>query len=255
MPDTPATLTDAMIAVQASLPAITRNEEAQIGTRTYRYADLASIHALILPLLASCGLYWTCRPTMADGQFMLAYTLTHTDGDSISGHYPLPASGSSQAIGSAIIYARRYTLCAVLGIAPDADDDDGAAAAHTDTRPSYTDRVAAGRMDRAQATEHGKLRDLDHPRPAERLTPDDLRQEVDPWGSTPYTGDPEHEPGSITQQQIIRISERYKAKGITDRAERLESARQLLGLTELASSKDLSMAQASDLIRRLQGDE
>ena len=39
----------------------------------------------------------------------------------------LAAPGGAQAAGSAITYARRYALCAALGIAPD-EDDDGAKA-------------------------------------------------------------------------------------------------------------------------------
>ena len=48
----------------------------------------------------------------------------HKSGQWISGQYPLPKGLGSQDMGKAISYARRYSLCAILGIA--AEDDDGA---------------------------------------------------------------------------------------------------------------------------------
>ena len=45
----------------------------------------------------------------------------------MSATYGLPTVADSQAMGSAITYARRYSLCAILGIAAE-DDEDGEAA-------------------------------------------------------------------------------------------------------------------------------
>jgi hypothetical protein len=132
MTEKPTTLVAALAAFQADLPAIIKGEEAEVETKTgrkyrYRFADLADVSAVVLPRLGEVGLAWMTRPTVIDGRFVLAYELMHTSGDSRTGEYPLPAQGLPQELGSAITYARRYTLCCVTGVAPDRDDDGAAA--------------------------------------------------------------------------------------------------------------------------------
>lgn len=127
-------LTEALIAFQASLPSIAKGNEASVQSKegrsyTYRYADLTDVSAVILPALAKQGLAFTAAPTVlaeGAGQFVLAYQLRHESTDEvIAGFYPLPTSNAPpQALGSAITYARRYALCAVTGVAPGGDDDD-----------------------------------------------------------------------------------------------------------------------------------
>jgi hypothetical protein len=51
----------------------------------------------------------------------------HTSGQWIASEHPLPLSGRPQEIGSALTYARRYSLSALIGIAADEDDDANAA--------------------------------------------------------------------------------------------------------------------------------
>ena len=167
----------ALAALQGALPRITKDATAQIGSRDYRYANLAAIHDTILPLLSERGFAWITKPTLTEATgFALIYELRYAPtGETVSGTYPLPSSGSPQQIGSAITYARRYTLTAVLGIAPAEDDDDGAGAekAH---KLNDAERAQAGLMTRAQQREHAALRKHDQTRPADRSTgrlPDD----------------------------------------------------------------------------------
>lgn len=128
---TPA-LNAALAAVQSALPRIEKGKTAKVpmkagGTYTYTYADLADVSALVLPLLGKNGLSFTSWPTLIGNRFVLRYELLHSSGESKAGEYPLPIDAGAQALGSAITYARRYTLCAVTGVSPD-DDDDAAAA-------------------------------------------------------------------------------------------------------------------------------
>jgi len=58
---------------------------------------------------------------------MLETRLIHSSGQWIGAAYALPNLADSQDMGSAITYARRYSLCAILGIAGE-DDEDGEAA-------------------------------------------------------------------------------------------------------------------------------
>jgi hypothetical protein len=222
------TLAAALIALQARLPRITKDDEAQVGPRTYRYANLASIHNAVFPLLAEHGLYWTCCPTMIEGAFVLHYELVHVGGEQIDGLYPLPSSGSPQQIGSAITYARRYTLTAVLGIAPAEDDDDAA------ETPPVTWNAPA----------NPRTRKMRHVR-------DTAGEETD-W----TTGPPdERAPGSISKGQLTRVHMWFTKRGITDRADWLAYAMSVLDLPELGSSKDLSYEQAEQLIKHLEGTE
>lgn len=94
-----------------------------------RYADLADIVKVVLPKLAEHGLAWVARPLLTGEGFVLAYSLTHVSGESVEGTWPLPdpSKAKPQELGSALTYARRYTLSSVTGISPD-DDDDGNAA-------------------------------------------------------------------------------------------------------------------------------
>ena len=134
----PASLAEALAVFQAGAPKIGKGSLGKIEGESkatgkkfsyeYKYADLADVSREILPRLGEVGLSFTSRPTIADGQFVLSYSLMHVSGEREDGVYPLPGNGTPQAIGSAITYARRYCLCAVTGAAPDSDDDDARAA-------------------------------------------------------------------------------------------------------------------------------
>jgi len=131
MPDSrtsvPDTLHEALRILQHDLPQVGKDNEADTGKYKYRYADLPTIHDLVLPLLSDLGLTWTTAPTTLDGAAVLHYRLEHYLGDAVEGFYPLGSTTQApQALGSAITYARRYALLAVTGIAP--ADDDGKAA-------------------------------------------------------------------------------------------------------------------------------
>lgn len=93
-----------------------------------KYADLADIVKVVLPALGKQGLAWIATPRFTDIGFVLEYELRHTSGESVSGAWPLPdpTKTDQQKLGSAVTYAKRYTLCAVTGVAPDADDDGNA---------------------------------------------------------------------------------------------------------------------------------
>lgn len=123
-------LAEALAAFQAELPRLGKDNTADAGTYSYKYADLADVSATVLPKLAAQGLSFSSKPTILDGKFVLEYVLRHTSGDEDRGIYPLP-SGRPQEVGSAITYARRYVLLSVSGVFPGGEDDDGKAAQET----------------------------------------------------------------------------------------------------------------------------
>ena len=96
-----------------------------------RYADLSAVRDAIIPVFTKHGLSIVQCPTEDFSGFHLETRLIHSSGEEISWRFPLPSDVTKmQAIGSAISYARRYTLSAIAGVASE-EDDDGNAATNT----------------------------------------------------------------------------------------------------------------------------
>lgn len=94
-----------------------------------RYADIADGLEVIRPVLSKHALSVVQVTTVnADtGMFYLVTRLMHSSGQWIEATYPLPV-GKAQEQGSAITYARRYSLFSLVGTAGTDEDDDGNAA-------------------------------------------------------------------------------------------------------------------------------
>jgi hypothetical protein len=170
--ETHKSLAAALLAFQAEAPTLHKNATGQIQSRTYNYVDLHTIVEQITPLLAKHGLTWTTRPTGTHDAPTLTYELLwegtrridHDDdsydiephSEAIAGEMPLylPDAPTSQTLGSAITYARRYALTAVLNLVAD-EDDDGQAATSAPAR-SYGKRQDTGEV--ATAAQQKKLR-------------------------------------------------------------------------------------------------
>lgn len=155
------TLAGALAEVQAHLPMIAKTETATVrsdkGSYSYSYANLAQVSHAILPLLGKAGLAWITKPTLnAEGKMVLSYRLLHVSGESEAGEYPLPTTGTPQQIGSAITYARRYTLCSVTGVAPEQDDDDAASASMPSARPGGSKPVQRQRKPEPASAPEGQ---------------------------------------------------------------------------------------------------
>lgn len=218
MTEQPSPLAAALAAVQAALPDVRKAETAHVrsekGSYSYKYADLADITKAVLPLLGANGLAWICRPTLTEDQrFVLSYELRHVSGESIAGEYPLPSNGSPQIIGSAITYGRRYCLCAVTGVAADADDDGAAATAQHHGRPAEDPWETA------------------RPRPSGRDATYDA-----------------NDPAKVRR----RMHALFRDAGIgDDRTARLEFASQVIGRT-IDSSNELTPADVTAVIKALE---
>lgn len=90
-----------------------------------KYADLASCFDAVRKPLGENGLIVTQTTEIREGGGMVLVTmLAHNSGQWIKSEYPLPTTSRPQELGSALTYARRYSLSAIAGIAAD-DDDDG----------------------------------------------------------------------------------------------------------------------------------
>jgi hypothetical protein len=93
-----------------------------------RYADLAACVEAVLDSLNANGIGLVQKTHQDDTGVTVETCFIHESGESMSGgtlHVPA-AKNDPQGYGSALSYARRYSLMAACGIAP--EDDDGNAA-------------------------------------------------------------------------------------------------------------------------------
>lgn len=133
-------LVTALASAQAKFGAIVKNKVARIrgpkGNYDYSYADLADVLDAVRGPLATAGIVLT-QPATNNGPVVTARTvLLRANNDGEIGWVRSPAitvfadNERPQALGSAITYARRYSVGALLGISPEADDDGNAAESH-----------------------------------------------------------------------------------------------------------------------------
>lgn len=127
--DTIAELSKALTKFQKSAPKIVKDKTAKVPTKngseySYKYADLSTIWDAIRGALADNELSVAQSPTTLQGDEALTSLIMHSSGEWIEETMKLKVvQDSPQGQGSAITYARRYMLCAMLGIVADDDTD------------------------------------------------------------------------------------------------------------------------------------
>lgn len=109
-----------------------------------RYVDLQGVYDACRDALAANGL--TTIQTIEAGHScpVLVTELAHISGENRKSFYPLqPAKQNDpQALGACLTYARRYSLMALVGLAPE-DDDGEEASGRGDTGPKAPQRAPA----------------------------------------------------------------------------------------------------------------
>lgn len=89
-----------------------------------KYANFDSIVDTIKPVLAKNGLAFIQPTKDIDGKLFIITRIIHGSGEWIESLYPVnPVKNDPQGYGSALTYARRYSLSSLLGITSDEDDD------------------------------------------------------------------------------------------------------------------------------------
>ena len=107
-----------------------------------KYTSYDKIMQAIRPILAERKLAIIQPPMEAGNRAALRTLLIHEDGGQLdlgTIAVPVKKDDDPQAFGSAMTYAKRYALCAALGI-PTGEDDDGNAAAE---QPKQDTKAAA----------------------------------------------------------------------------------------------------------------
>lgn len=95
-----------------------------------RYADLAACVEAVIESLNNNGIALVQRTDLCEDGVIVETTFIHESGEYLSaGKLHVPASKQdAQGYGSALTYARRYSLMAACGIAPEDDDGNSATA-------------------------------------------------------------------------------------------------------------------------------
>lgn len=113
-----------------------------------RYADLAACVEAVVDALNNNGIALTQRVSPCDDGVIVETVFIHESGEIINcGQLHVPAAKQDpQGYGSALTYARRYSLMAACGIAPEDDDANAASrrpSAPAQPIPDITDHLAA----------------------------------------------------------------------------------------------------------------
>lgn len=126
-------IVSALVSARPKFQTVTKEESAKIEGRNgssygYKYAGLPATLEAVIPALTEAGVVVIQAPHVDEaGALGLITRLAHTSGQWMESRYPLKSFDRAQEMGSAITYARRYALNAMLSIAAE-EDDDGAAA-------------------------------------------------------------------------------------------------------------------------------
>jgi hypothetical protein len=130
----PATLAEALVAIQAEAPAIPLD-----STNPHfksKFASLAGVMDRVRPVATKNGVAVVQLPTTQEGAPALTTRLIHSSGEEIeSTMLLLPSKPDPQGQGSALTYARRYMVLAMLGLVGDEDDDANAASGPAQAKP------------------------------------------------------------------------------------------------------------------------
>ncbi len=163
----------ALAKAQGELTGATKNQINPAFGAGRKYADMQSVLAVCREPLSKNGLSVSQGTTVIDGEILLVTLLMHTSGQWLESVYPIrPVKTDPQGYGSAYTYGRRYSLMAIVGIAPE-DDDGNQATGHQEERPEqrgYGNRPRRDRQPEREPNGHAGVNQEfsrgDEPRPS-----------------------------------------------------------------------------------------
>ena len=108
------------------------------------YVDLADGLDAVRKTFAKHNLSFIQGTAVSDGIIVMNTRILHKSGQWIESEYPVSGFSKPQEMGSAMTYARRYSLFAMVGVAGEDDDDGNAAQASTESaQPAAVKKPAA----------------------------------------------------------------------------------------------------------------
>lgn len=135
-----AELAQALAKAQGAMKAAKKTEDNPFFKS--KYTDLAGVWDAIRDALSTNNLavvQTTDHDEAMGNAIMVSTVLMHSSGQWIEGVTKMPlVKIDPQAVGSAITYARRYALAAIVGVASEVDDDGEAAMGRKDDQQNRT---------------------------------------------------------------------------------------------------------------------
>jgi len=124
--------TEALANFQSKCPVIEKTKKVMNKdgrTVRYKFAPIDSIVEQIKKPLAECGFSYTWSVKNAPGEITAVAKLTHKLGHSETSELTIPIDKEGfmtapQKVASALTFAKRYTLCNILGISTGDEDTD-----------------------------------------------------------------------------------------------------------------------------------
>lgn len=218
-------IASALASAQAELSPAAKN--AQNPHLKNRYADIAAVYEAIRETLPKHGLSVSQIIMPHESKARVRTLLMHKSGQWLASEclMPLDRNGGPQGMGSAITYARRYSLSAIVGVVSEDDDD-----------------AEAAQPRRQQQAQPQQRREAAQPR-----RPEPVRQ-----AAPKSQGDGQVD--MITDAQVKMLMALFNKCGMDVREVRLERVRGIVG-RNLTSCKELTKDEASTVIDVLQNGE
>lgn len=132
----------ALVAAQAEIPNPDRNRTVKVKTNnsgeySFTYTTLDHVFEVVRPILYKHGLGFMQSPASDEtGAIFVTTRIWHKSGQWIESDSPriaLRDKDGPQQAGSLVTYLKRYSICGLLGIATEEDDDGNAASGNTAT--------------------------------------------------------------------------------------------------------------------------
>lgn len=145
----------AIAAALAKAQAVMRNpafDKQNSAYQGFRYASLAAHLDAIRNPLSMHGISVVQPTAVAEaGKVHVTTMLLHTSGEWIASEITMPCGNTATAVGSALTYARRYSLAALVGIVGE-DDDDGNAATQAASEAKPNKKAPAKQVESGSAS-------------------------------------------------------------------------------------------------------
>jgi hypothetical protein len=125
-----------------------------------RYADLYACIEAVIDALNANGIALMQQTHECESGVMVETIFIHESGETLSsGKLHVPATKhDAQGYGSALTYARRYSLMCATGLAP--TDDDGNAASKAAPKPAAAKSVTQDVFDKMNAIDQSSIRNI-----------------------------------------------------------------------------------------------
>lgn len=148
-----------------------RDREVTVTTNAgakyrFKYATLGAIVDSVRKPLSENGLWFTQIISIGESNtYTLTTKLLHSSGQWLATETPIHVQGTgNQQFGSALTYMKRYSLCALLGVVADEDDDGNTGDGHeAEIKPRTAQRPAQVPSPGSEPSE---------PRPSDEQLPD-----------------------------------------------------------------------------------